>query len=512
MKGERHLEATLYFSSCNENKRLLTCGELIRRRRILSLMQMNGTLYFVLCLLLLIVGYWGYGRFVERIFDPDLNRKTPAVDHPDGVDYVVMPGWKIFFIQLLNIAGLGPVYGAILGALYGPVAMLWIVLGCILAGAVHDYCSGMMSLRRDGASLPELIDGELGKMAGKIIRYLCIALIILVGVVFAIGPAQLLANMTGMSMPLWAGIIFLYYFAATILPIDVLIGRIYPFFAICLIFMAVSMLMALFFVFDGIMPNCTISVSGVHPDGSSIWPMLFITIACGAISGFHATQSPLMARCMKSEGQGRPIFYGAMVAEGVIALIWCAVGLTFYQSPQELNEAMPGGNAGKVVFDSTQYALGHIGSILAILGVVVLPITSGDTALRSARLMIADALHLPQKNMLPRLCIAVPLLAVCLIMTRIEFGVIWRYFGWFNQCIACFTLWSIAVYLRRSGKFHWLATVPAVFLTAVCLSYLLTDKNCFELPWGISSIAASLVAVGLAVMMPFQVKPKLGKD
>lgn len=469
-------------------------------------MHINGTFYFLLCFALLITGYFTYGKLMERVFRPSDKRLTPAVASPDGVDFMVLPAWKIFLIQLLNIAGLGPVYGAILGALYGPVAMLWITFGCILGGAVHDYFSGMMSLRHGGMSLPELIGKYLGNSSRQIIRYLCIILIILVGVVFASGPAQLLSNMTGMSMPVWAGLIFFYYFAATILPIDALIGRIYPLFAICLILMAGSMFGALFFCGSEIIPECTISF-GTHPAGLPVWPMLFITIACGAISGFHATQSPMMARCIKSERQGRAVFYGPMITEGIIALIWCAVGLTFYQSPEAMNEAIKAGSASKVVFDSSNSMLGHTGSILAILGVVVLPITSGDTALRSARLMIADALHVSQKSIAPRLAIAIPLLAICLVMTQLSFDTIWRYFGWFNQCIACFTLWSIAVFLRRSGRVHWYATVPGVFLTAVCITYLLTDKICLGFPHGISMVIGWCVSLALVPVLIKRVTP-----
>ncbi|MEG1740927.1 MAG: carbon starvation CstA family protein [Akkermansia sp.] len=470
------------------------------------LMNIDGTTFFVICILLLIVGHFTYGRVIEKIFRPKASRITPAIASPDGVDYVPLPGWKIFFIQLLNIAGLGPVYGAILGALYGPIALLWITFGCILGGAVHDYLAGMISLRHGGISLPEIIGRYLGKSAKFSVRYLCISLIVLVGVVFALGPAELLGQTLGGSSILWAAIIFIYYFAATVLPMDTIIGRIYPFFAVCLVLMAGSMLGALFMTEGGIMPDCTLSLNQ-HPGGLPIWPMLFITIACGAISGFHATQSPMMARCMKSEMQGRSVFFGPMITEGIIALIWCAAGLTFYKTPEAMNAAIAAGGAGKVVFDSSGDMLGHTGRILAVIGVVVLPITSGDTALRSARLMIADSLHLSQKKISPRLFIAVPLLAICLAITAIDFDVIWRYFGWLNQCIACFTLWAIAVFLRRSGRFHWVASLPAIFLTAVCITYGFIDKNCLNLPHAPSAIVATLIAISLIFVLLYRVRP-----
>lgn len=469
-------------------------------------MQIDGTLFFLLCLGILVAGYFGYGKVIERLASPDPHKPTPAVASPDGVDFMPLPRWKIFFIQLLNIAGLGPVYGAILGALYGPVAMLWITFGCVFAGAVHDYLSGMISLKHGGISLPEIIGRYLGKSARWSIRYICIALIILVGVVFSLGPAALLAESMGGATFWWAAAIFAYYFAATILPIDTIIGKIYPAFAVCLVLMAGSMFGALFFHEGGIIPDCTISFTS-HPGDLPVWPMLFITIACGSISGFHATQSPMMARCMTNETQGRSIFFGSMIAEGIIALVWCAAGLTFYQSPEEMNQAIAAGGASKVVFDSSGGMLGHAGRILAIIGVVILPITSGDTALRSARLMIADSIRVSQKKIAPRLFIAVPLLSICLLMTLVDFNVIWRYFGWLNQCIACFTLWAIAVFLRKSGKSHWFATLPAIFLSSVCISYGLVDQNCLALPGIPSAIAASIISVSLAGLLIRRVHP-----
>lgn len=457
-------------------------------------MQINGTFFFLFCLAFLVAGYLLYGRLVDRVMRPKTTRRTPAVARPDGVDFVVLPGWKIFLIQLLNIAGVGPVYGAILGALYGPVALLWIAVGCIFFGSVHDYFSGMLSLRHGGISLPEIIGRYLGARSMVVIRLLCISLIILVGVVFALAPAEMLSNRFGGDSLWWVTGIFIYYFAATVLPMETIIGRLYPFFALCLLLMAGGMLGGLLLSGMPIIPDCTLSLTA-HPQGVPLWPMMFVTIACGAISGFHATQSPLMARCMRCETQGKAMFFGPMVSEGIIALIWCAVGLTFYPTLQGLNEAVTAGGAAKVVADSSTSMLGYTGSILALLGVVVLPITSGDTALRSARLMIADSFRISQKAPGKRLAIAVPLLLVCIAICQVEFQVIWRYFGWLNQCIACFTLFAVSVFLIRTGRNHWITTIPGIFLSAVCLTYGLVDKHCLNLPLLPSSIAAGVVAL-----------------
>lgn len=459
-------------------------------------MHVNGTFFFLLCLAVLIVGYFTYGRLTERMLRPRASRKTPAVAMHDGVDFVVLPGWKIFLIQLLNIAGLGPVYGAVMGALFGPIALVWITLGCIFFGAVHDYFSGMLSLRHKGASLPELIGRYLGRNSMVVIRVLCIGLIVLVGVVFALGPAELLAKAVGGNYIWWVVGIFVYYFAATVLPMETVIGRIYPLFALCLVVMAGGVLGALLLSGRSIMPDCELSFTA-HPDGIPLWPMMFVTIACGAISGFHATQSPLMARCMRCESHGRALFFGPMVTEGVIALIWCAVGLTFYPDLQNLSEAIRAGGAGEVVFASSKEMLGEVGSLLALIGVVVLPITSGDTALRSARLMIADSFNISQKGTGNRLAIALPLLAVCVLICQVDFQIIWRYFGWLNQCIGCFTLFAISVFLAKTKRNHWITTIPGVFLSAVCITYGLVDQFCLGLPLLPSSIAAGVVSLCL---------------
>ena len=456
---------------------------------------MSGGMFFILSIVLLVVGYIVYGAIVDNVFKPDPNRAVPAITKADGVDFVELPAWKIFLIQLLNIAGLGPVFGPILGALYGPAALLWVVFGCIFAGAVHDYFSGMMSLRYDGASVPDMVGRNLGKIARQFMIYFSIVVLVLVGVVFVNGPAGLLNKLTGLSAMTWVIIIFAYYFLATIMPIDVIIGRIYPIFAAILLFMAVSLPIMLFAKGYTVLPNLDFATN-THTT-LPLWPMVFITIACGAISGFHATQSPMMARCMSNEKQGRKIFYGAMIAEGIIAVVWCTLGLSFYEGAEGLRNALgPSGNAALVVSEVSNTLLGAgFGGTLAILGVVVLPITSGDTAFRSARLTIADIFKTPQQSIASRLMIAVPLFLIGAVLSQVNFNIIWRYFGWANQTLAMFMLWTSAVYLARRGKFHWICSLPATFMTAVCTTYLFYDKIGF----GLSYEIANIVGIGSAV-------------
>lgn len=466
---------------------------------------MPGYYYFFIAIALLFLGHFLYGRFAEWVFAPDYKQPVPAKEKYDGVDYVELPSWKIFLIQLLNIAGLGPVFGAISGALFGPAALIWIVFGCILGGAVHDFMSGMLSIKHGGDNLPEIIARYLGKGAQQIMRILCICLCVLVGVVFVKGPAGILENMTNISMLVWASIIFIYYFLATVLPIQTIIGKIYPIFGAILIFMAIGIISMLFLSDHTILPN-TEFFTNVNPENVPIWPMLFVTIACGAISGFHATQSPLMARCIKSQRLGRNLFYGPMIAEGIIALIWVTVGLSFYPTATELQAAMTGGNPAVVVHQTCVSLMGETGAIIALLGVVILPVTSGDTALRCGRLMIADILKWEQKSSLSRYKIAVPLFICCLIITQVDFQIIWRYFGWFNQVIATLTLWTISVYLIRKNRFHWMTSLPAMMMTAMCSTYLLTDKICLNLPITLSTYAG--VALSIMAMLLFLIKNK----
>jgi carbon starvation protein CstA len=441
--------------------------------------------YFFACVALLLVGYFVYGRIVDRIFGPDPHRPTPAITLADGVDYVEMSPKKIFLVQLLNIAGLGPIFGPILGALYGPSALLWIVFGCIFGGAVHDYFSGMLSVRHGGRSIPDVVGKELGNGFKQFMRLFSIVLLLLVGVVFVLGPAKLLGNLTGLAVPAWVTIIFVYYFLATILPIDKIIGRIYPFFGAVLIFMAVGLTAAL--ILQGYhFPALTLA--NLHPKALPLWPLMFITIACGAVSGFHATQSPLMARCIGNEKYGRPLFFGAMIGEGVIALIWATLGMAFYNGSPGLGDALAKGGPAFVVNDISTSLLGPIGGLLAIIGVVILPISSGDTAFRSARLIIADFIKLPQKAVSKRLLLAVPLFVIGFLVSRGEFGVIWRYFGWANQTLATIVLWAAAAYLAREAKLHWIASLPGTFMTAVAVTYICYDKIGFGLSLQTSSI------------------------
>ena len=494
-------------------------------------------LWFLLCVAFLVLGYFIYGTLIEKIFGIKPQRATPANSMQDGVDYVPMSKKKIWLIQLLNIAGTGPIFGPILGAMYGPVAMLWIVFGCIFAGAVHDYLTGMLSIRNRGANIPYLTGKYLGKPVKHFMNFFAVLLLLLVGVVFVASPASLLTNITsdiivhggvsanavndeattskGSILVIWTAIIFIYYIIATLVPIDKIIGRIYPIFGALLLFMTCGMLYGL--ISDGIPFFRTVGTdiglsdffANMHPSNAPIWPLLFITIACGAISGFHATQTPLMARCTQNEKEGRFIFYGALIAEGVIALIWCMVGLSFYDDQASLQEAIKAGTPAKVVYDSAIGMLGFFGGILAVLGVVVLPITSGDTAFRAARLLIADFLNIEQRSFAKRLMIAVPLFVIGFMVSKIDFTILWRYFGWANQTTATVTLWAGAAYLYRTGKFHWVATIPAIFMTTVCSSFILNAPIGLGLDYDLSvwlgiGIAVLCAALFFGLLKPFQ--------
>ncbi len=460
---------------------------------------------FVVSILLLILGYIVYGGFVAKVFGVDANRPTPAIVNPDGVDYVAMPWWKIFLIQFLNIAGLGPIFGAIMGVMFGPSAFLWIVFGSIFGGAVHDYLSGMLSLRRNGASLPELVGEQLGSGVKQFMRAFSLLLMVLVGAVFVSGPAGLLAGMVdSISTTRWIIIIFLYYMLATLLPIDKLIGKIYPLFGFALLFMAVGILVSLF-INNAPIPEITSGLASQHPQGYSIFPMMFVSIACGAVSGFHATQSPMMARCMVNEKYGRPCFYGAMIAEGVVALIWAAAASSFFGSVGGLQEyvaSLPAtaNKAAEVVNLISNSWLGSVGGILAVLGVVAAPITSGDTALRSARLIAADFLHIDQKPIAKRLIVAVPLFVGTFILLQINFDIIWRYFAWSNQTLSVFTFWALTVYLYKEKRNYWITLLPALFMSAVCSAYIMVAPEGFGLPPYIGYITAAIVCVSFLLL------------
>ena len=450
---------------------------------------------FIISFFALVIGYIVYGRFVEKVFCPD-DRPTPAVSMADGVDYIVLPSWKVSMIQFLNIAGTGPIFGAIMGAKFGPVAYLWIVLGCIFAGATHDYLSGMLSIRNGGASLPELVGKYLGKTTRAIMLVFTVLLLIMVGTVFVYSPAEILHSIGGDTI-MWVGIIFVYYVIATMLPIDKIIGKIYPLFAFSLLFMAAALMIVLFVKMPHL-PELWTNFYNMGKEAQpekwtdAIFPALFITIACGAISGFHATQSPLMARCMKHEKMGRPIFYGAMITEGIVALIWATVSMWFfYGDPTPGYELIAGADKGfytsapAVVNLVCNDWLGVTGAVLAMLGVVAAPITSGDTAFRSARLIVAEWLKMNQRPIAKRLLICVPLFAVsiALLIWQVKnpdgFNTIWQYFGWSNQTLSVFTLWTLTVWLARENKPYWITLIPAIFMTVVCSSFLVVSKNAF---------------------------------
>jgi Carbon starvation protein, predicted membrane protein len=452
---------------------------------------------FTIALLLLIGGYFIYGKYVEKVFGPDSSRKTPALSMADGVDYIPMPTWKIFMIQFLNIAGLGPIFGAIMGAKFGTASYLWIVFGTIFGGAVHDYMSGMLSLRHEGESLPEIIGRYLGLTTKQIMRGFTVILMILVGAVFVAGPAGLLAKLTPdhMDINFWIIVVFLYYILATLLPVDKIIGKIYPLFAIALLFMALGILVSLFWIHPAL-PEITDGLKNTHPAGLPIFPIMFVSIACGAISGFHATQSPLMARCMKNEKYGRTVFYGSMVTEGIVALIWAAAATYFFHE-----NGYGENNASIIVNSITRNWLGTIGGLLAVLGVIAAPITSGDTALRSARLIVADFIHIDQKSIKKRLSISIPIFAITIAILFYSqrdasgFDMIWRYFAWCNQTLAVFTLWAITVYLVREHKNFYITLFPALFMTAVCSTYICIAPEGLALSHSISYSAGMLTTI-----------------
>ena len=445
---------------------------------------------FFLCLAVLVCGYLFYGKFVDQTFAPD-DRETPAVAINDGVDYVVMPQWKLFMIQLLNIAGLGPIFGALSGAMWGPVVFLWITFGTVFAGAVHDYFAGMLSERNNGASISEVTGIYLGDTMKNVMRVFSVILLIMVGTVFAVGPAGLIVTLTtnsGLSGIMtnkifWLAIIIAYYFIATFISVDKVIGKVYPLFGICLIIMAIGVCFGTLTSGEKI-PEIFSNFHNMHPKGTPIWAFMFITVACGAISGFHATQSPLMARCLKSERQGHFVFYGAMVAEGIIALIWAAAGVTLL-GVDKLSEL--GGGNNNTVYQICTMTMGKVGIILAMLGVIACPITSGDTAFRSARLTIADWFKIDQGKWQNRLMLCVPVLGIgCILgfgnaLGKIDYQIIWRYFSWSNQTLAMIVLWAGAMFLAQNKKNYWICAAPATFMSAVSMTYFMMAGECMGL-------------------------------
>ena len=464
----------------------------------------------LLCLTALVIGYFTYGRLVDRMFGPD-DRVTPANRLNDGVDYVPMKKWRLFLVQLLNIAGTGPIFGPLMGACFGPVVFLWIVLGSILGGAVHDYMVGMISERHDGKSIAELSGIYLGNGAKWGMRLFSVLLLLLTGTVFVNSPAALIDKLTPMQNDtrIWVAVILVYYVLATLLPIDKIIGKLYPVFGVVLITMAVGILGGTLF---GGYKIPEISLQNLHPEGLSVWPFMFVTVACGAISGFHATQSPMVSKCITSEKQGHMIFYGAMLAESVIALVWAAGGAAFYGATGGLNGALSTLGQSGTVYDISIGMLGKVGAILAIIGVIACPITSGDTAFRSARLILAEMFHLDQKPIKNRLVVTLPLLAAAAVLTQLDFNVLWRYFSWSNQTLAMISLWVATAYLIRTGRSRFgslVTALPATFMSAVSLTYILMAKEGlglgagFAYPVGIA-FAAALFVVYMVLLKKHQ--------
>ncbi len=430
---------------------------------------------FIVCIVLLVLGFVFYGGMVEKTFGPD-DRKTPAIEINDGVDCVPMKTWKAFLVQLLNIAGTGPIFGALMGAVFGPAAFLWIVFGSILGGAVHDYMSGMISERNGGRSIAELSGIYLGNGTKYIMRVFSVVLLILCGTVFVTSPASLLSSLTpdALNTAFWTVVILIYYVLATLLPIDKIIGKLYPVFGIVLIIMAVGIIGGIGFSGEYSLPE--LQLANLNPKGLPIWPYMFVTIACGAISGFHATQSPMVAKCITTEKVGRKVFYGAMIAESVIALVWVAAGLSFYKTTGGLNDALGEFGQSGVVYNISTGLLGKVGGVLAVVGVVVCPITSGDTAFRSARLILSEWSGLDQKSMKNRLIITLPLLAAGGLLTQLDFNVLWRYFSWSNQTLAMIALWVASSYLIKNAKnkyYSLITALPASFMSAVSATYII---------------------------------------
>ncbi|MGM0900871.1 MAG: carbon starvation CstA family protein [Bacillota bacterium] len=447
---------------------------------------------FIGAILLLVAGYFIYGKVVDRIFGVDDQTPTPAYKNQDGLDFVPMSWWKGSLIQLLNIAGLGPIFGAISGALYGPVAFIWIVIGCIFAGAVHDYFSGMMSLRHNGEQFPGLVGRYLGQNVKKFINFISIILMILVAAAFTAGPAQLISSLTPLSFIGSLVVVFIYFLVAAVLPVNKIIGKIYPVFGAILIFMAVSIAIALMFSGKQI-PNLTLA--NLHPGELPVWPLLMVTISCGAISGFHSTQSPIVARTLKKESEGRKVFFGAMIGEGIIAMVWAAAGMTFFGGTGGLQEAIAAGGPAGAVNEISQSLLGTLGGVLAILGVIILPITTGDTALRSSRMMLTDMLS-SVMNMKGKWKVSIVTLAVALptfYLSTIDYTFLWRYVGWTNQLVATVMLWTGTIYLLKNGKSHWICGLPALFMTAVVSTYIFYAPEGFHLAYSTSMIIGSIL-------------------
>jgi carbon starvation protein CstA len=453
-------------------------------------------LTFIICLTLLILSYFTYGKYVEKLFGIDPTQKMPSETHFDGVDYVPMKKWKTFLIQLLNIAGLGPIFGAVLGATYGTVAFVWITLGGIFIGAVHDFALGYISVKYNGLSYPEIVSRLLGTKMKYFINLFIVFLMVLVGAVFMVGPAGILNGLTGVSSHTWLFIILIYYFFATMLPIDKIIGKIYPIFGAALLFMAMGLLVVIFSG-DYTIPELSFTNMKTNAAAFPIVPTLFITIACGAISGFHATQSPLTARCMTNQKQCKPVFFGAMISESIIALIWAAIAMAFFGGVSQLNTVLTehGNDAAWVVDKITNTTLGRIGGILALLGVVAAPVSTGDTAFRSARLIVADFFNISQQKIMKRLWISIPLFVAGYVITLLDFGVLWRYFAWMNQALSVAALWAATIFLAQTKKNYFITMLPAMFMTYIVSDYMFSSPQMIGLQPLIGTVAAATLTL-----------------
>ena len=460
---------------------------------------------FICCLVLLVAAYFTYGKYLEKVCKIDAGADVPSKRLYDGVDYVPMPRWRTFLIQLLNIAGTGPIFGAILGACYGPVAFLWITFGGIFMGAMHDYLSGVILVRNDGLSITEIVARYLGKGAGVFMRVFSVILLLLVGVVFVVSPADILSTKFELiSKSWWLAIIIVYYFVATLLPVDKLIGKIYPLFGAALVAMALGLLGVLVFG-DYAIPRMTLENLHINKANLPLVPTLFITIACGAISGFHATQSPLMARCVNNERECRFVFYGSMISESIIALIWAAISMAFFYNEGGISAVMAGHTPAWVVNEISSTTLGVVGGILAILGVVAAPITSGDTAFRSARLIIADVFNIEQRTKWKRLVICIPIFAAGIALTFVNFDVVWRYFAWTNQALASVVLWTIVVYLHKEKRNYWVALIPALFMTYICSSFVFVSNQFVGLgATPLAYVLGGVLTAALAAVMGYK--------
>lgn len=427
-------------------------------------------LIFLIAVLILILGYVFYGNFVQKSFCTDLERETPVCRLEDGVDYVKMPFYKMFLVQFLNIAGLGPVFGALLGAVYGPVALLWIVFGGVFAGGVYDYVTARISIRNEGTSVVSMLKDTFGNGFNFFFMIFLIFFLLLVGAIFAMAPAQMLAELSKTPFVYWIIPIFAYYFIATILPIDKIIGRIYPFFAFVLIAVTALLIVKLFSSGVNFYPD--LSLTSQHPKGLSVFPMMFITIACGALSGFHATQSPMIAKCIVSEKQAKGIFYGAMITESFIALVWATLGIAFYQSSNALMNVIEKGGPGLAVSEIAKSYLGEWGAVAVVFSVVLLSITTGDTAFRAARLNISDAFKISQVKLSSRLILSLFVLGGGIALSLFNLTTIWSYFGWANQFLACIILWFCTIYLYKQKRFFYITLIPALFISAVCVTWV----------------------------------------